>query len=416
MHLHLGSNRRSRLHPTFLNLSRRLSSWVPTKKCSPLRSPTAASRLSAALAGGAKPPDRPSSWRATAAVAAHASPGRVSTMERCQQTRREAEAVRHPPEKSAPSAWSSACTHLVTNTRTWAPRSLATASRMSPSLEPPEAGFVVSSRSWGPTPGEGPHVLEAYAGVQEVAVQKHLRRDVRFASEGASRERAAAAEKQKATRPFWTCLVRLSELVAHFVEGKRPSNAFQPAVAHGPGGREASLPRCQWPAASGALLNHPKLRGARARCCDMRRNGPCSQPAALDTAVLVQRARAPPTPRACPAAPRQRSAASAARVPSAVSTVSSSPDPARPSLRLSADDAFACQWDALQQNDTPTTDAGVETLYAFAVIDLFLATSRYFGASVRLPPHADWGTYYMLCRKLTPSFRALSPTGRPRPV
>ena len=133
----------------------------------------------------------------------------------------------------------------------------------------------------------------------------------------------------------------------------------------------------------------------------MRRMSPCALQAALDTAVLVKRTRAP-TARSCPAAPRQRSAASAAWVPSAVFTVSSSPDPARPSLRLTADDTFSCQWDALQQNDTPTTDAGVETLYAFAVIDLYLAKSKYFGAS------ADLGQFERFRRVLhSPKYRVL---------
>ena len=58
--------------------------------------PTAARMESAAVAGGSKPPDRPGSLRASAAVGA----------------------------KSGPSAESSACTHLVTKTRTSQPSSL----------------------------------------------------------------------------------------------------------------------------------------------------------------------------------------------------------------------------------------------------------------------------------------------------
>lgn len=60
------------------------------------------------------------------------------------------------------------------------------------------------------------------------------------------------------------------------------------------------------------------------------------------------------------------------------------------------------QWDALQRNDTPTTDAGVETLYAFAVIDLYLAKSQYFGAS------ADLGQFERFRRVLhSPKYRVL---------
>jgi hypothetical protein len=67
----------------------------------------------------------------------------------------------------------------------------------------------------------------------------------------------------------------------------------------------------------------------------------------------------------------------------AAAAASSQPPP-KPSLKLSADETFAVQWQALQRNDEPTVDSGVECLYSFAVIDLFLARSTYFGASADL--------------------------------
>jgi len=61
--------------------------------------------------------------------------------------------------------------------------------------------------------------------------------------------------------------------------------------------------------------------------------------------------------------------------------VASCSSPTRPSLALSSEDTFTAHWDALRSNDDPHTDAGLETLYAFADIDLFLPRSTYFGLS-----------------------------------
>lgn len=52
-----------------------------------------------------------------------------------------------------------------------------------------------------------------------------------------------------------------------------------------------------------------------------------------------------------------------------------------PSLSLSAEETFAVQWHALQQNDCPHTDAGIELVYRFADVDLYLPRSRFFGVS-----------------------------------
>ena len=73
-----------------------------------------------------------------------------------------------------------------------------------------------------------------------------------------------------------------------------------------------------------------------------------------------------------------------------------------PSFALSAEEAFAAQWDALAANDTPHVDHGVEVLYSFADVDLFLPRSRYFG------PSADLGQFERFRRNLhTPRYRAL---------
>jgi hypothetical protein len=56
----------------------------------------------------------------------------------------------------------------------------------------------------------------------------------------------------------------------------------------------------------------------------------------------------------------------------------------------------------LKHNDTPHIDAGIEVLYAFADVDLFLPRSRYFGCS------QDLGQFERFRRVLhTPQYRAL---------
>jgi hypothetical protein len=64
----------------------------------------------------------------------------------------------------------------------------------------------------------------------------------------------------------------------------------------------------------------------------------------------------------------------------------------RPSFELSADAAFEAQWSALADNDTPSTDAGIEALYAFALVDLYQPRSRYFGYSSDLGQFEARGT------------------------
>jgi hypothetical protein len=64
----------------------------------------------------------------------------------------------------------------------------------------------------------------------------------------------------------------------------------------------------------------------------------------------------------------------------------------RPSFELSAEAAFEAQWCALADNDTPSTDAGIEVLYAFALVDLFLPRSRYFGYNSDLGQFEARGT------------------------
>ena len=74
----------------------------------------------------------------------------------------------------------------------------------------------------------------------------------------------------------------------------------------------------------------------------------------------------------------------------------------RPSFALSAEEAFAAQWAALKNNDTPHVDSGIEVLYSFADIDLYLPRSRYFGVN------QDLGQYERFRRVLhTPQYRAL---------
>jgi len=74
----------------------------------------------------------------------------------------------------------------------------------------------------------------------------------------------------------------------------------------------------------------------------------------------------------------------------------------RPSFALSAEEAFDAQWAALRTNDEPHLDAGVEVLYAFADVDLFLPRSRYFGLQ------QDLGQFERFRRMLhTPAYRSL---------
>ena len=74
----------------------------------------------------------------------------------------------------------------------------------------------------------------------------------------------------------------------------------------------------------------------------------------------------------------------------------------RPSFALTADQALEAQWTALRDNDVPHLDAGVEVLYAFADIDLYLPRSCYFGHK------QDLGQFERFRRVLhTPQYRAL---------
>jgi hypothetical protein len=74
----------------------------------------------------------------------------------------------------------------------------------------------------------------------------------------------------------------------------------------------------------------------------------------------------------------------------------------RPSFSLSAEEAFEAQWAALRDNDSPHVDAGVEVLYSFADVDLFLPRSTYFGHK------QDLGQFERFRRVLhTPQYRAL---------
>ena len=74
----------------------------------------------------------------------------------------------------------------------------------------------------------------------------------------------------------------------------------------------------------------------------------------------------------------------------------------RPSFALSADEVFAALWAALRDNDSPHVDAGVETLYSFADVDLYEPRSRFFGVK------QDLGQFERFRRVLhTPRYRAL---------
>jgi hypothetical protein len=86
-------------------------------------------------------------------------------------------------------------------------------------------------------------------------------------------------------------------------------------------------------------------------------------------------ARPLPVPRRCWRAPLQRAPRCCSTPP---------PRVVAPSFQLSAEEVFAAQWDALAANDTPHVDHGVEVLYSFADVDLFLPRSRYFGPSADL--------------------------------
>ena len=106
-----------------------------------------------------------------------------------------------------------------------------------------------------------------------------------------------------------------------------------------------------------------------------------------------------------PSAPRQLRACASrvGRAPRAAGErEEAAPRVERPSFELSAEQAFAAQWTALKHNDTPHIDAGIEVLYAFADVDLFLPRSRYFGCS------QDLGQFERFRRVLhTPQYRAL---------
>ena len=106
-----------------------------------------------------------------------------------------------------------------------------------------------------------------------------------------------------------------------------------------------------------------------------------------------------------PCAPRRlrASASRIARAPRAAEErEEASPRVDRPSFALSAEEAFAAQWTALQHNDSPHVDAGIEVLYSFADIDLYLPRSRYFGI------RQDLGQFERFRRVLhTPQYRAL---------
>ena len=89
---------------------------------------------------------------------------------------------------------------------------------------------------------------------------------------------------------------------------------------------------------------------------------------------------------------------------------SAAPRPLRPCLELSAEQAFEAQWEALEKNDErqletgleTSADSGVEVLFAFALLDLYLPRSTYFGYS------ADLGQFERFRRVLhSPRYRCL---------
>ena len=85
----------------------------------------------------------------------------------------------------------------------------------------------------------------------------------------------------------------------------------------------------------------------------------------------------------CSRAPCPRGFRGRRRAPARCCSASGTPSErvSGPSFALSPEEAFSAHWAALARNDEPHCDAGVETLYAFADVDLYAPRSRYFGVN-----------------------------------